>query len=86
MRQPTGPKPPRHMRRMAGVRSSAYLWHLQQRRRRLRDGEIWTPAALFAAGQQGVWYEPRPEYLYQDSAGAEPVTADGDPIGNIDGL
>ncbi len=41
----------------------------------------WTPAALFAQGQQGVWYEPKPEYLFQDSAGTTPVTADGQPVG-----
>jgi len=46
------------------------------------DGRrLWTPAALFAGGQQGVWYEPKPEYLYQDAAGTVPVTVDGDPVG-----
>ncbi len=49
-------------------------------------GEIWTPAALFSAGQQGVWYEPRPEYLYQDSPGTTPVTADGEPVGYMQDL
>ena len=46
-----------------------------------RARAVWTPAALFAQGQQGVWYEPKPEYLYQDAAGTIPVTADGDPVG-----
>lgn len=41
---------------------------------------IWTPAALFAQGRQGVWYEPKPQYLYQDAAGTVPVV-DGDPVG-----
>ena len=44
-------------------------------------GSIWTPAALFAQGQQGVWYEPKPEYLFQDAAGTIPVENDGDPVG-----
>lgn len=43
--------------------------------------DLWTPAALFAQGQQGAWYEPKPEHLYQDAAGTVPVTADGDPVG-----
>lgn len=47
---------------------------------------LWTPAALFAEGQQGVWYEPKPEYLYQDAAGTIPVTADGDPVGYMQDL
>lgn len=41
----------------------------------------WTPAALFAQGQQGVWYEPEPEYLFQNSSGTTPVTANNDPVG-----
>lgn len=45
-----------------------------------------TPAALFADGQQGVWYEPKPEYLFQDAAGTVPVTADGDPVGYMQDL
>lgn len=49
-------------------------------------GVVWTPAALFADGQQGVWYEPKPEYLYQDSAGTTPVTADGQPVGYMQDL
>ncbi len=49
-------------------------------------GSGWTPAQLFSQGQQGVWYEPRPEYLYQDAAGTVPVTADGDPVGYMQDL
>ncbi len=46
----------------------------------------WAPAQLFSQGQEGVWYEPKPivagqQVLYQDAAGTEPVTADGDPVG-----
>ena len=48
-----------------------------------RARAVWTPAALFAQGQQGVWYEPKPEYLFQDAAGTIPVTADGDPVGRM---
>ncbi len=60
----------------------------RQQQKRIRDAlqNIWTPAALFAAGQQGVWYEPRPEYLYQDSAGTTPVTGDGQPVGYMEDL
>ena len=54
-----------------------------RKRRWLADQAIWTPAALFAQGQQGVWYEPKPEYLFQDAAGTIPVTADGDPVGRM---
>jgi hypothetical protein len=46
----------------------------------------WTPAALFAQGEQGMWYEPKPEYLFQDAAGTVPVTADGDPVGYMQDL
>ena len=45
--------------------------------------DVWTPADLFAQGQQGVWYEPKPEYLFQDEGGTVPVTADGDPVGSM---
>lgn len=51
--------------------------------RRGATDPIWTPAALFAQGQQGAWYEPKPQYLYQDAAGTVPVTADGDPVGRM---
>lgn len=38
--------------------------------------------ALFAGGKQGVWYDPSDKStLFQDVAGAIPVTKDGDPIG-----
>ena len=55
------------------------------RRRKLlmmmSGGKTWSPAQLFANGEQGVWYEPKPPYLFQDSAGTIPVTADGQPVG-----
>lgn len=43
---------------------------------------IWTPRRLFAAGEQGAWYDPSDfSTLYQDSAGTTPVTAVGQPVG-----
>lgn len=37
--------------------------------------------ALFAAGKQGVWYDPSDKStLFQDVAGTVPVTKDGDPV------
>jgi len=39
------------------------------------------PVSLFANGEQGAFYLPEPQYLYQDSAGTTPVAADGDPVG-----
>jgi len=44
-----------------------------------------TPATLFASGEQGAWYDPSDlTTLYQDSAGTTPVTADGDPVGRME--
>ena len=38
--------------------------------------------ALFAAGEQGVWYDPSDfSTMFQDSAGTTPVTAVGQPVG-----
>lgn len=42
------------------------------------------PDELFANGEKGAWYDPKPEYLYQDAAGTTAVTAGGDPVGNND--
>ena len=40
--------------------------------------------ALFAAGEQGVWYDPADfSTLFQDSAGTTPVTAVGQPVGLV---
>lgn len=39
-------------------------------------------AALYSQGEQGAWYEPADfTTLFQDSAGATPVTATGQPVG-----
>lgn len=44
----------------------------------------WTPAALFASGEQGVWYDPSDfSTMFQYSAGTTPVTAVGQPVGLI---
>ena len=42
------------------------------------------PASLFAAGQQGAWYDPSDfASMFQDSAGTVPVTATTQPVGRI---
>ena len=41
----------------------------------------WTPAALFAGGAQGIWYDPQDlSTLFQDIQGTVPAMADGDPV------
>lgn len=45
---------------------------------------VWTPAILYAAGEQGAWYDPSDlSTMFQDSAGTTPVTAVGQPVGKI---
>jgi hypothetical protein len=45
---------------------------------------VWTPANLFASGEQGAWYDPSDfSTMFQDSAGTTPVTAVGQPVGKI---
>lgn len=40
------------------------------------------PAALFANGEAGVWFDPSDlSTLFQDAAGTTPVTASGQPVG-----
>lgn len=42
------------------------------------------PLILFAAGEQGVWYDPSDlSTLFQDSAGTTPVTTVGQPVGRM---
>jgi hypothetical protein len=42
------------------------------------------PATLFASGEVGAWYDPSDiSTLFQDSAGATPVTASGQSVGRI---
>jgi hypothetical protein len=43
-----------------------------------------TPAALFANGEGGAWYDPSDlSTMFQNSDGTVAVTADGDPVGYI---
>lgn len=43
-----------------------------------------TPASLFAAGEQGVWYDPSDfSTMFQDTAGTTPVTAVGQSVALI---
>lgn len=43
-----------------------------------------SPAQLFAAGEQGAWYDPSDfSTMFQDSAGTTPVTAVEQPVGLI---
>jgi len=45
---------------------------------------LWTPASLFSAGENGVWYDPSDmSTMFQDAAGTTPVTAVGQPVGRI---
>jgi hypothetical protein len=42
------------------------------------------PSILFANGEQGAWYEPSDfSTLFQDSAGTQPVTQLGQPVGRV---
>lgn len=44
----------------------------------------WSPSALFAVGEQGLWYDPSDmSTLFQDSDGTVPVTAMEQPVGKI---
>lgn len=46
------------------------------------NGAGFNPLSLFAAGEQGVWYDPSDlSTLFQDAAGTIPVTAAGQPVG-----
>ena len=43
-----------------------------------------SPSDLFAAGEQGAWYDPSDlTTMFQDRAGTTPVTADGQTVGLI---
>lgn len=47
-------------------------------------GSAYNPLSLFAAGEQGVWYDPSDmSTLFQDAAGTIPVTAAGQPVGRV---
>jgi len=47
-----------------------------------QNGVFFNPLSLFAAGEQGAWYDPSDlTTLFQDSAGTTPVTALEQPVG-----
>lgn len=47
-------------------------------------GRTFSPAAIFAAGAGGAWYDPSDiGTLFQDSAGSVPVTAAGQTVGRM---
>ena len=49
-----------------------------------RRGATFSPASLFATGEQGAWYDPSDlSTLFQDDAGLTPVTAAGQSVGRI---
>lgn len=48
------------------------------------SGVGFNPLSLFAAGEQGGWYDPSDmSTLFQDAAGTIPVTAAGQPVGRV---
>lgn len=50
----------------------------------VRGGTSSSPASLFAASEPGVWYDPSDlTTLFQDDAGATPVTTPGQTVGRI---
>ena len=62
---------------------------LRKRLRRLKERvaalePAFSPVQLFAAGEQGAWYDPSDlTTLFQDSAGTIPVTTAGQPVGRM---
>jgi len=60
------------------------LYHKIITRRRGGGGQpVFNPANLFLASPPGAFYESKPEFLFQDSAGTVPVTVAGDPAGRM---
>lgn len=56
-------------------------WAAAQSARKNPDAAV---AALFAAGEQGAWYDPSDmSTMFQDTAGTVPVTAVGQPVSLI---
>lgn len=48
------------------------------------SGAGFNPLSLFAAGEQGVWYDPSDlSTMFQDAMGTIPVTAAGQPVGMV---
>lgn len=53
--------------------------------RRAGAAAAFDPASLFAASEDGAWFDPSDlSTLWQDSARTTPVTTDGDPVGAMD--
>lgn len=51
---------------------------------RQHDSSGYTPASLFAAGEQGAWYDPSDlSTMFQDAAGTTPVTTANQQVGLI---
>ena len=51
---------------------------------RIMGGGAWSPFSLFAAGEQGAWYDPSDlTTLFQDSAGTTPVTGVEQRVGKM---
>lgn len=48
-------------------------------------GRLFSPSALFANGEVGVWYDPSPETTFTDTAGTAPATV-GDAVARINDL
>jgi hypothetical protein len=52
--------------------------------RPMRIGSAFSPGRMFANAETGVWFDPSDvSTLFQDSAGTVPVSADGDPVGQM---
>ena len=50
----------------------------------IQSAATFSPADLFASGEQGAWYDPSDlTTMFQDRAGTTPVTADGQTVGKI---
>lgn len=61
--------------------STAYLGSVQV----YDAGGAFTPASLFASGEQGAWYEPSTTTCFTDTAGTIPATV-GDAVARINDL
>ena len=75
---------PDQMRRMRLRRMNLLMAYASFASARSAAPAAFTPASLFAAGEQGVWYDPSDlTTLYQDAAGTTPVTAVEQPVGLV---
>ena len=61
---------------LTSLKGSSFSW--------VRPGDAFTPLALFAAGEQGVWYDPSDfSTMFQDATGTMPVNAVGQAVGLV---